>query len=336
MRLGVPNDRPAHHASTTTLGFGCVNLGSAGSGGSARAGVRLVREALDLGVRVFDTADAYGSGASERVLGAGLRGRRDEAFVATKGGYVGRERIALEQQARRLAAGARRRLRTRASGGQSGTGTNSPYAAQDFTPCHLRAAVEGSLRRLRTDRIDRYQLHGPREVLPDVLAELVDLRSAGKVLSFGIGAEDVTVAAAWLVVPEVVGVQIPFGVLDPEATDDLFPQLAGRPVDVWARGVLGGGLLARATRDPGAIVGDAKEPIIAALRDLQATTGLGLDELATAFVRSFPEVSTILIGIGSSEHLRRNVELLGEPPPDPGVVMQLQALARHEDAGARG
>jgi aryl-alcohol dehydrogenase-like predicted oxidoreductase len=144
------------------------------------------------------------------------------------------------------------------------------------------------------------------------------------------------VAAAWLVVPEVVGVQIPFGVLDPEATDDLFPQLAGRPVDVWARGVLGGGLLARATRDPGAIVGDAKEPIIAALRDLQATTGLGLDELATAFVRSFPEVSTILIGIGSSEHLRRNVELLGEPPPDTGVVMQLQALARHEDAGARG
>jgi aryl-alcohol dehydrogenase-like predicted oxidoreductase len=318
------------------LGFGCVNLGSAGAGGSARTGARLVGEALDLGVRVFDTADAYGDGASERVLGAALRARRDDAFVATKGGYVFRERSAGEQRARRAAVGTLRRLgRPRPSSSAVATGGGGgSYAAQDFSPHHLRSAVEGSLRRLRTDRIDRYQLHGPREVLPDLLAELVDLRGAGKVLSFGIGAEDVAAATAWLDVPEVDGLQIPFGVLDPAAADVLFPRLVAQPPDVWARGVLGGGLLALATRDPEAVAGDPKAPVITALRQLAATTGVGVDELAIAYVQSFPEVSTVLVGISSSEHLRRNVGLLSGPL-DPAVVALVRDLAEREDAGGR-
>ena len=100
-----------------TLGFGCVNLGSASSGRSTRDDVRLVREAVDLGVRRFDTADVYGSGASERTLGRALATRRDEVFVATKGGYVFRERTGAEQAARRIvgAARARRRAGARAA-----------------------------------------------------------------------------------------------------------------------------------------------------------------------------------------------------------------------------
>src|SRR4051812_9318058 len=86
-----------HGATAVRLGFGCVNLGSAGGGRSVRSDVRLVREALDLGVRTFDTADAYGKGTSERILGRALRGRRDDAFVATKGGYLFRERTGPEQ-----------------------------------------------------------------------------------------------------------------------------------------------------------------------------------------------------------------------------------------------
>lgn len=320
-----------------TLGFGCVNLGSAGVGGSVRAGARLVREALDLGVRVFDTADAYGNGASERVLGAALGHRRDDAFVATKGGYRFRERSAVEQGARRVAAGVLRQL-PRASGGGRGspaTGAGS-YTAQDFSPHHLRTALEGSLRRLRTDRIDRYQLHGPHDVMPDLLGELVDLRDAGKVLSFGIGAEDVAEAAAWLAVPAVDALQVPFGVLDPQAADQLFPRLAHRPTDVWARGVLGGGLLAAATRDPQVVADDPRASAIEELRHLAAATGLGLDELAIAFVRSFPEVSTILVGIGSDEHLRRNASLFEDPRPDPGVVVRLRAIVLGGELGGRG
>ena len=61
----------------TTIGCGCVNLGSASSTTSWRDQVRLVRDAVDAGVLVFDTADIYGSGSSERILGEALRGRRE-------------------------------------------------------------------------------------------------------------------------------------------------------------------------------------------------------------------------------------------------------------------
>src|SRR5262245_56844856 len=97
-------------AATMRLGFGCVGLGSAGGGRAIGADVRLVQEAIDRGLSGFDTAAAYGAGASERVLGDALRRRRDEVVVATKGGYVFRERAAPEQAARRVAASVLRRL----------------------------------------------------------------------------------------------------------------------------------------------------------------------------------------------------------------------------------
>jgi aryl-alcohol dehydrogenase-like predicted oxidoreductase len=309
------------------LGFGGVGLGSAGGGRSKGADVRLVEEAVDLGVTVFDTAAAYGDGASERILGDALRRRRDEVVLATKGGYVFRERSAPEQAARRLAARGLRRLPRRGAGAEAGPARpGGSYREHDLSPSYLRAAVEGSLRRLRTDRIDLYQLHGPPEVLPGVFDELVDLRTSGKVLAFGIGAETVASAAAWLAVPAVSCVQIPFGVLDPEATDELFPLLANRPTDVWARGVLGGGLLALAGRDPAAVAGDPKAPTIDALRRITEDTGLALDELAIAFVRSSSEVSTMLVGITSREHLHRNISLIAATPPD-DVVARVHAVA---------
>ncbi len=315
------------------LGFGGVGLGSAGGGRSVAADVRLVQEAVELGVTVFDTAAAYGSGASERVLGDALRSRRDEVVLATKGGYVFRERTAPEQAARRLAAGVVRRLPRRGtSGGHAVASGNDAYRQRDLSPHHLRACVEGSLRRLRTDRIDLFQLHGPQEVDPDVFDELVDLRTSGKVLAFGIGAESVAVAVEWLAVPAVSCVQIPFGVLDPEAAAELFPLLATRPTDVWARGVLGGGLLALAARDPDAAAGDPKAPTIDALRAVADDTGFGLDQLAVGFVRSHAAVSTMLVGISSPAHLRRNVDLMATAPLADEIVTRLEAVAAASEA----
>ena len=69
------------------LGFGCVRLGSASGDSSWRSDVQLVRAAVDAGVTLFDTADAYGHGASERILGKALRARREDVQIATKVGY---------------------------------------------------------------------------------------------------------------------------------------------------------------------------------------------------------------------------------------------------------
>jgi aryl-alcohol dehydrogenase-like predicted oxidoreductase len=321
------------------LGFGCVNLGSAGTGRSPRADIRLVHAALDAGVRVFDTAGAYGNGASERLLGRALRGRRDDVVLATKGGYVFRERSRLEQAGRRHAASGLRRARalrqTTGTGAEGGaTAGGGAYVERDDSPHHLRAAVEASLRRLRTDHIDVYQLHGPKDVHPQVFDELQDLVDAGKVGRFGIGAESVAAAVAWLEVPAVATVQVPFGVLDPEAADELFPRQATRPVEIWARGVLGGGLLAAVTRDPDAAASDPKGPMLARLGELAARTGRALDDLAIAYVRSFTEISTMLIGIGSHEHLARNLALVQAPPLTDDARAELAAIAAMAAGGA--
>jgi aryl-alcohol dehydrogenase-like predicted oxidoreductase len=306
------------------LGFGCVNLGSASGGTSRRDQVRLVAEAVDRGVTVFDTADVYGSGASERVLGEGIGGRRAEVLIATKAGYVFREKTSVEQSARRAAKIVLDRVRPRRD--ETHHGGSGAYAAQDFSPAHLRAAVDGSLRRLRTDYLDVLQLHGPHDVRPELFAELQDLVQTGKVRRFGIGAERVVEGAAWLPVDGVDVLQLPFGVLDPEARDGVLPTAVQRSVEVWARGVLGGGVLKAAAEGHAAVRQDPNWPRIERIAELSRRTGIDVMALALGFVRAHAGVSTALTGISTRDHLLRNLELMAAPPLDDELLTELRDL----------
>lgn len=312
------------------IGLGCVNLGSASAGLSPDDHVRLVRSALDGGITVLDTADAYGSGASERVVGRAIAGRRDSVVVSTKGGYLFRERGAVEQRARRVVGSALTRVRTRTRSGSDGSGTpaspNQNYAAQSFTPQHLRAALDASLGRLGTDHVDVYQLHGPPSTLDDLLAALDDLRTAGKVLRFGVGAESTESATSWATVPQVDVVQLPFGLLDPEAARVTFPLADEHHVEFWARGVLGGGILAMAMSDRASVAEHPKAALVGRILDLAEGAGLGADELAVRWVVGHPGVAVTLLGMSSPSHLRRNLQIAALPPLPPDVRAELDAL----------
>ncbi len=162
----------------SALGMGCWAIGGPWAEGTQPLGwgvvddgesVRAVRRALDLGVTFFDTADTYGAGHSERILGRALAGRRDEAVVATKWGYTFDERA-------RQATG------------------------QDASPAYLRRAVTDSLRRLDTDRIDLYQLHLGDLPVPRaeaLVGTLEDLVADGLVRAYGWSTDRVDRAAAW-------------------------------------------------------------------------------------------------------------------------------------------
>jgi len=119
--------------------------------------VRAIQRAVDLGVTFFDSADVYGTGHSERILGKALEGRRDRVVIATKFGHT-------YDEARREIVGA------------------------DTSPAYIRRACEASLRRLGTDAIDLYQLHLwslPASQAEDVFATLDGLRDAGLIRAYG-------------------------------------------------------------------------------------------------------------------------------------------------------
>ena len=320
------------------IGFGCVSLGSVSGGRSWGADAGLVREAVERGVTVFDTADAYANGSSERILGDGTKGRRSGLVLATKGGYRFRDRRRPEQEARKLAKAVLQRVRPVSGGGGwwwSGSGPGS-YDAQDFSSGYLHAAVDASLGRLRTDHIDVFQLHGPRQVTPELIGQLGDLVAAGKVRRFGIGAESVAAAAAWVGVDGIEVIQLPFGILDPEAADQVIPAATARGIEVWVRGVFGGGLFATADRGLPQSQTEPKRELIAELRGVAQQAGLDIYRLAFGYVAAVPGVSTMLLGMSSSEHLQRNLALADGPPLATDVVAASTRRARPSRRGRRG
>ena len=118
--------------------------------------------------------------------------------------------------------------------------------------------------------------------------------------------------------------QLPFGVLDPEASGDTFAAAAARGVEVWARGVLGGGLLAAAVGDSTPIHHHPKRPLILRLQEVAARHDIGLDRLAIGFARA--HVSTMVVGITTTSHLHRDLDLVAAGPLDPAILADVDAV----------
>jgi aryl-alcohol dehydrogenase-like predicted oxidoreductase len=125
--------------------------------------IRAIHQALEMGVTFFDTADAYGSGRSERVLGQALEGRRDQVIISTKFAKLFNEQ------------------------------TGERIEEINSSPEYIRAACEGSLRRLRTDYIDLYLFHSTKHDLEDALnvRDVLDqLVAEGKIRYYGWSTDD--------------------------------------------------------------------------------------------------------------------------------------------------
>jgi pyridoxine 4-dehydrogenase len=172
--------------SVGRLGFGAMRITGRGVWGlpTDRAeALRLLRRAVELGITFIDTADSYGPGVSEELIAEALSPYRSGLVIATKGGLT------------RPGPGEWRR---------------------DGRPAHLRAACEASLRRLRTDRIDLYQLHSPDPGVPlaESLGALVELRREGKIRCIGVSNVDISELAAARRVTTIVSVQNRYNVTD--------------------------------------------------------------------------------------------------------------------------
>ena len=315
-----------------SCGLGCVSLGSVATGGSS-AGALLIRAAVDLGVTYFDTADAYGVGESERILGRTLRRRRADVTLATKGGYRFAERSGRDRLIRTVAGPVVRRLRPRSSRTDplSIHVRAQAYIEKDFSRSYLDRALEGSLRRLRTDYIDIYQLHGPGQPDDHLVSWLTDVKAAGKVRLIGVGLETIDSATAWADTMAIDRMQLPFGILDPEAGFDVIPNAARNDVGVIARAIFAAGLLGEQSLRTRTLLRPEQIPLQNDVLSLAAEYGVSPLQLAAWYVMR-PGVHTLLLGTGSITHLRESVGYLCSAPT-PDVMGRLDGLVAAHRAG---
>jgi aryl-alcohol dehydrogenase-like predicted oxidoreductase len=199
IRAGIPAAAAAGTLSiggdmqVNRLGFGAMRLTGPGVWGAPTdrpAAIEVLRRALELGVNFIDTADSYGPGVSEEIIAEALHPYPPGLLIATKGGL------------------------TRAGPGNWG---------RDGHPAHLRAACEGSLRRLRLARIDLYQLHAvdARVPLEESLGELARLRAEGKIRHIGVSNVSAQELARAQRIVTVVSVQNRYNLADRASEDVL-------------------------------------------------------------------------------------------------------------------
>jgi aryl-alcohol dehydrogenase-like predicted oxidoreductase len=221
------------HISLGGLDVSRIGLGTMAMSGyyldpssSEAESIRTIQRALELGVTFFDTAEIYGPFVNEELLARALTGRRDDVVLATKFGLVSH------------------------TGGGPGV--------LDSSPANIRTAVEGSLKRLGTDRIDLYYQHrvDPGTPIEDTVGALAELVSEGKVLHVGLSeAGPETIRRAHAVHP-VAALQTEYSLWtrDPEA--ELLPLLRELGISFVPYSPLGHGFLTGTIRSPEELIDD--------------------------------------------------------------------------------
>jgi len=197
--------------NVSEVSFGAWAIGGAWGSTDDNESVAALHKAIDCGVNFIDTADVYGDGRSERLVGQVRRDRKEQIVVATKAG---------------------RRL--------------SPHTADGYNAANLTRFVEDSLRNLATDCLDLLQLHcPPTEVYyrPEVFGALDDLARAGKIRYYGVSVQTVEEALKAIEFPNVQTIQIIFNCFRCRPAELFFPEAKRRRVGILARVPLASGML---------------------------------------------------------------------------------------------
>ncbi|GEB94591.1 aldo/keto reductase [Microbacterium lacticum] len=217
--LGTGTDAPL---TVGRLGLGLMGISAfyTGAGQDDAGGARTILGALDRGVTLLDTAEMYGPYTNEELLGQTLAeaGRRDEAVIATKFGTIRH--------------------------------TEGDAPGLDGSPANVRLAVEGSLRRLRTDRIDLYYQHrmDPAVPIEETVGALAELIAEGKIRGYGLSEASVATIRRAHAVHPVTAVQTEYSLWTRDPETELLPALRELGIGFVPYSPLGRGFLTGAIR----------------------------------------------------------------------------------------
>jgi myo-inositol catabolism protein IolS len=275
----------------------CIGLGTNYVGGHGlyttvdeAEGVRLVQRALDLGVTFIDTADIYGFGRSEELVGKAIAGRRESVFIATKGGNS-------------------------FSNGER-TGVNNE-------PAYLRSALEASLRRLGTDHVDLYYIHRYDERTPpeESFGALMRMKEDGLIRSAGVSNFGPEQLRAALQAGPIDALQSRYNLLQREVEEEVLPLCVEHNIGFIPWGPLAFGLLGgRYARDFVLPEGDwrlssglfhsdsyaAALDVVDALKPIAADRNVPLAHLATQWLLSRPAIVSVIAGAKTVAQVEEN------------------------------
>lgn len=293
---------PVLSFGTGTFGGGNELFKAWGATDVAEA-TRLVDICLESGLNLFDSADIYSSGMAEEILGAAIKGRRDQVLISTKGTF------------------------------RMGPGPNDVGSSRH----HLTRAIEGSLRRLQTDYIDLYQLHGFDAMTPveEVLGTLDDFVRAGKIRYIGCSNFSGWHLMKSLAVSEKYGLaryvahQAYYSLIGRDYEWELMPLALDQQVGAVVWSPLGWGRLTgklrrgqelpETSRRRSQLANDSGPPVddeylyrvVDALDEVAAETGKTVPQVAINWLVQRPSVATVIIGARNEEQLRQNLGSVG-------------------------
>jgi aryl-alcohol dehydrogenase-like predicted oxidoreductase len=271
------------------IAFGTWQLGGDWGATDEETAVAAMRRAADRGINFFDTAQAYGFGASESLLAKAFKGSaREDVVIATKGG-----------------------LRPMAGGG----------IERDASPDWIRRGVDSSLKALDTDYIDLYQVHWPDPKVPfaETAGALADVKAAGKVRHVGVSNYGAAEMAEFSRSLPVETIQPAYHMFRRDIEKSVLPYAKANDIGVLAYGPLGHGLLSGAlTAETRFAPGDWRSRsemfrgdsyrrnlrVVSALqRFAQLEFGTSLSRLAIAWVLAHPAVQVAIVGTRNPKHI---------------------------------
>ncbi|MEQ9263785.1 MAG: aldo/keto reductase [Balneolaceae bacterium] len=250
--------------SVSEISFGCMSLGT-----DQNANTALLLKAYESGINFFDTADLYDKGWNEETVGIALRPVRDNVIIATKVGNQWRK---------------------------DGSGW-------DWNPTkkHILKAVEESLRRLKTDYIDLYQLHGG--TIEDPIDEAIEafelLKEQGKIREYGISSIRPNVIREWVKKSKLSSVMMQYSLLDRRPEEESLDLLHEHKISVITRGSLAKGMLVdKAPKDYFGYTAEQVEKLQNAVQKAGNPVGVSLQ-----FVLQHPAVASAVTGIRTNAQL---------------------------------
>ncbi|WP_246496440.1 aldo/keto reductase [Chitinophaga varians] len=273
------------------ISYGCMSLGSDDTDNA-----RLIQQAIDGGINFFDTADLYDHGQNEITLGKALQGKRQHVIIASKAGNQWRP---------------------------DGSGW-------DWNPRrdYILSCVEESLRRLNTDYIDLYQLHGGtlEDPTDETISAFETLVQQGKIRYYGISSIRPNVIRTFVERSNIVSVMMQYSLLDRRPEESCFPLLEQHRIGVLVRGAVAKGLLVNKAPEPYLNYDAADVASAAAAVQRISTTERGPAATALRYVLQQPAVTTAVVGMRTSPQVQDALAAAGATPLTAEEITQLQQV----------